>query len=104
VFPPSHRPSTLLEPRSDALRLWEAMATEDRASHEQTIHEAPGVLCECFSMHILIVLLMTVLSSRLSPSLNEGLYPLNRGQWIGTCERVAGGDSGGERATLEHGE
>jgi hypothetical protein len=68
------------------------------------VHEAPGVLCECFSTHVLIVLLTTVLSSCLSPSLNEGLYPLNRGQWIGTCERAAGGDSGGERATLEHGE
>jgi hypothetical protein len=47
---------------------------------------------------------MTILSSRPSPSLNKGLCPLNHGQWIGTCERAAGGDSGGERATLEHGE
>ena len=55
---------------------------------------------------ILLILLTaeTLPSSCSSPSIEEGLCLSNHGQRVGTCAMAAGGDLGGERATLEPGE
>jgi hypothetical protein len=55
---------------------------------------------------VLLILLTaeSLPSSFSSPSIEEGLCLSNHGQRVGTCVRAAGGDLGGERATLEPGE
>jgi hypothetical protein len=61
---------------------------------------------ECMSTLVLLILLMaeSLPSSCSSPSIEEDLCLSNHGQRVGTCVRAAGGDLGGERATLKPGE